>query len=65
MEDSEPKNVETGGNDQAIATQMEASDRRDLTLEQIIALNKEDSNENLCDETKNNDDERDEFKDYL
>ena len=65
MEDSEPKNVETGGNDQAIVTQMEASDRRDLTLEQIIALNKEDSNENLCDETKNNDDERDEFKDYL
>ena len=65
MEYSEEKSNETGDNVRVIETQMEAIDRRDLTLEEIIALNKKESDENLCDEAKNNDEEQDRFKDYL
>ena len=65
MEYSEEKSNETGDNVRVIETQMEAIDRRDLTLEEIIALNKKESDENLYDEAKNNDKEQDKFKDYL
>lgn len=65
MEYSEEKSNETGDNVRVIETQMEAIDRRDLTLEEIIALNKKESDENLYDEAKNNDEEQDRFKDYL
>ena len=65
MEYSEEKSNETGDNVRVIETQMEAIDRRDLTLEEIIALNKKESDENLYDEAKNNDKEQDRFKDYL
>ena len=65
MEHSENKKDETGDNDQTVNTRMEAYDRRDLTLDEIIALNKKEANENLDDEAKNNDKEQDRFKDYL
>ena len=65
MEYSEEKSNETGDNVRVIETQMEAIDRRDLTLEEIIALNKKESDENLYDEAKNNDEKQDRFKDYL
>ena len=52
MEYSGDKNIETGNNAQSVNNQMVAIDRRDLTLEEIIELNKKELDENLCNENK-------------
>ena len=63
MEYSGDKDIETGNNAESVNNQMVAIDRRNLTLEEIIELNK--SDENLRNENKNNDEEQTRFKDYL
>ena len=65
MEYSGDKNIETGNNAQSVNNQMVAIDRRDLTLEEIIELNKKELDENLRNKNKNNDEKQTRFKDYL
>ena len=63
METSGQGIIETGNDGQT--ANIQASGRVNLTLDEIIALNKKDANENLYDEAKNDNNERDEFADYL
>ena len=63
METSGQGIIETGNDGQT--ANIQASGRANLTLDEIIALNKKDANENLYDEAKNDNNERDEFADYL
>ena len=65
MEYSGDKDIETGNNAESVNNQMVAIDRRNLTLEEIIKLNKKESDESLRNENKNNDEEQTRFKDYL
>ena len=65
MEYSGDKDIETGNNAESVNNQMVAIDRRNLTLEEIIKLNKKESDESLRNENKNNDEKQTRFKDYL
>ena len=65
MENSEQINVENGDNDEAVNTRMEANERLNLTLDEIAMLNEKGLNNNAGGGDKNNDEDQDEFADYL